>query len=180
MRKLKKGIVQVYTGQGKGKTTAAFGLALRAVGAGLKVYIIQFLKSGTKGEKEVFARLGPKIELKSFGRAGFVTKRMAKGEEIEEDRKLVREAFSYAEEVMLREDTDVVILDEFTWALNLGFLSWPEVEAFLKKRPEKVEVVITGRDAPPELVISADLVSEMLEIKHPYHEGLIARAGIEY
>lgn len=173
---LEQGLIQVYTGNSKGKSTAAFGLAVRAIGQGLKVHIVQFMKTGEYGENRTFARLAPDIQVRAFGRKGFIHKGGAKPE----DYALAREALDYAREVMLAGDTDVLILDELNNALYFELLSLDEVQEFLRQKPKQVEIVITGRNAPPEIVAGADLVTEMVEIKHPYQQGIRSRAGIEY
>jgi cob(I)alamin adenosyltransferase len=170
------GLVQVYTGNGKGKSTAAFGLALRAWGHGLKVVIVQFLKQPNYGEHRAFAHLAPQLEVRAFGREGFlhidgVT---------EADYDLTRQALEYAREVMTQGRADILILDEINNALRLGVLQVQEVLDLLKLRPKHMELVLTGRGAPPEVIARADLVTEMREIKHPYHAGVGSRAGIEF
>jgi cob(I)alamin adenosyltransferase len=176
MPKLEKGIVQVYTGDGKGKTSAAFGLALRAVGRGLKVYVIQFIKGGFDyGELYVIDKL-PNIKLKAFGRGKFVIHKPPRKEDV----KLAEEAFKLAKEVVESGEYDMVILDEVNVALNLKLISLEEVLEFIKKKPKHVELVLTGRYAPNEIVEVADLVTEMREVKHPFKKGFQARKGIEY
>jgi cob(I)alamin adenosyltransferase len=174
--RLEKGLVEVYTGEGKGKTTAAFGLALRAVGRGLRVYVIQFIKGGFDyGELYVVDRL-PNLTLKAFGRGKFV---MAKPPE-KEDVGFAREAFELAKKVVMSGECDLVILDEVNVALSLNLINVDEVLELVKGKPLHVEVVLTGRGAPDELVEVADLVTEMREVKHPYRKGVGARKGIEY
>jgi len=176
LSKLEKGLVQVYTGNGKGKTTAAFGLALRAIGRGLKVYIIQFIKGGFDyGELYVIDKL-PNLQLKAFGRGKFITQKPP----AQEDIKLAEEAFQLAKEVVERGQHDMVILDEINVALNLKLISLDEVLELIKNKPEHVELVLTGRNAPQKIIEAADLVTEMTEIKHPFNKGFQARKGIEY
>ncbi len=176
MSKLEKGLVQVYTGNGKGKTTAAFGLALRAIGRGLKVYIIQFIKGGFDyGELYVIDKL-PNLQLKAFGRGKFITQKPP----AQEDIKLAEEAFQLAKEVVKRGQYDMVILDEINAALNLKLISLEEVLELIKNKPEHVELVLTGRNAPQRIIEAADLVTEMTEIRHPFNKGFQARKGIEY
>lgn len=170
------GLVHVYTGNGKGKSTAAFGLALRAWGHGLKVVLIQFLKGSHAGEHRAFARLSPQLEVYSFGREGFIHRDgMA-----EEDYRLARAALDCAREVIAGGRADLLILDEINNAVHLGILGVAEVLEVLRSRPHTMEVVLTGRGAPAEIIAYADLVTEMREIKHPYHSGIGARRGIEY
>jgi len=176
MPKLEKGLVQVYTGNGKGKTTAAFGLALRAVGRGLKVYIIQFIKGGFDyGELYVVDKL-PNLKLKAFGRGKFVTEKPAGKEDVE----LAEEALALAEEVVKNGEYDIVILDEINVALNLKLIKTEKVLKLIKNKPKHVELILTGRYAPNEIIEAADLVTEMKEVKHPYNKGFQARKGIEY
>jgi cob(I)alamin adenosyltransferase len=175
-KRLEKGLTQVYTGDGKGKTSAAFGLALRAIGRGLRVYVIQFIKGGFDyGELHIMNKL-PNFELKAFGRGRFITETPPKDVDV----KLAREAFELARNVVGSDEYDVVILDEINVALNLRLVDVDEVVDLVRKKPERVELVLTGRNAPPEVVEVADLVTEMKEIKHPYTKGVPPRKGIEY
>jgi cob(I)alamin adenosyltransferase len=176
MTRLEKGLVQVYTGNGKGKTSAAFGLALRAAGRGLRVYIVQFIKGGFDyGEMYVVDKV-PNVTLKAFGRGKFVTAKPPDREDI----KLAKEALEFARKVVKSGECDVVILDEINVALSLGLIGLGDVLMLIKARPVHVELVLTGRSAPEEIVQLADLVTEMKEVKHPYSKGLPARKGIEY
>lgn len=175
-KRLETGLVQVYTGNGKGKTSAAFGLALRAIGRGLKVYVVQFIKGGFDyGELHVAKRL-PNFKMKAFGRGKFVTEMPPKVE----DFKLAREAFELAQEVVNSGDYDIVILDEINVALSLRLVGLEEVIHLIKSKPRHVELILTGRNAPSEIITIADLVTEMKEIRHPYTRGLPPRKGIEY
>lgn len=172
----KKGLIQVYTGDGKGKTSAAFGLALRAIGRGLKVYVIQFIKGGFDyGELYIVDKL-PNLKLKAFGRGKFITEKPPAREDI----KLAREAFELAQKVVDDGEHDVVILDEINVAMKLGLIGVDEVIQLLKSKPEGVELILTGRHAPPKVIEMADLVTEMKEIKHPCARGSPPRKGIEY
>jgi len=176
MPKLEKGLVQVYTGNGKGKTTAAFGLALRAIGRGLKVYIIQFIKGGFDyGELYIVDKL-PNLTLKAFGRGKFVTEKPAEKVDVE----FAEEALALAEEVVKSGEYDIVILDEINVALNLKLIKIGKVMELINSKPKHVELVLTGRYAPNEIIEAADLVTEMKEVKHPFNEGFEARKGIEY
>ena len=178
MRKprLEPGLVQVYTGDGKGKTTAAIGLAIRAVGRGLKVFIIQFIKGGFDyGELHVLERL-PNVEVKAFGRGRFITASGPSQEDIEE----AREALDLAREVVMSGEYDIVILDEVNVALYFGLIEVEDVLELIRSKPPHVELVLTGRKAPEEIVEAADLVTEMKEIKHPYRRGVPPRPGIEF
>lgn len=176
MAGLEQGLVQVYTGEAKGKSTAAFGLALRAAGHGLKVLIIQFMKTPDYGEHRSFQRLTPEIEVKTFGRKGFIHRGGARPEDYEQ----AALALACAREAMLSGTVDILILDEINNALFFGLLKEDEVLDFLQERPPEVEVVLTGRNAPAGIIAAADLVTEMHQIKHPYEKGIKARKGIEY
>ncbi|HDI01001.1 MAG TPA: cob(I)yrinic acid a,c-diamide adenosyltransferase [Candidatus Bathyarchaeota archaeon] len=174
--KLNPGLVQVYTGDGKGKTTAAIGLALRAAGRGLKVFIIQFLKGGFDyGELRLLEQL-PNIEVRAFGRGRFITSSGPSQEDIEEARK----AMDLAREVIMGGEYDVVILDEVNVAIYFGLVSLDEVLELIRERPRHVELILTGRKAPEALIEVADLVTEMREVKHPYRRGMPPRPGIEF
>jgi len=176
MPKLERGLVQVYTGNGKGKSTAAFGLALRAIGRGLKVYIIQFIKGGFDyGELYIVDKL-PNLKLKAFGRGKFVTEKPPGKEDV----KLAEEAFALAEEIVQSGEYDMVILDEINVALSLKLIKIEKVLKLIKKKPQYVELVLTGRYAPLKIMEAADLVTEMKEVKHPFNKGYEARKGIEY
>jgi cob(I)alamin adenosyltransferase len=176
MTKLEKGLVQVYTGNGKGKTSAAFGLALRATGRGLKVYMIQFIKGGFDyGELYTVKNL-PNFTLKAFGRGKFVTSKPPQKEDV----KLAREALHLAEQVVQSGSYNIVILDEINVALDLKLISLEDVLKLIKSKPSGLELVLTGRNAPEEIVEVADLVTEMKEVKHPFSRGTEARKGIEY
>jgi cob(I)alamin adenosyltransferase len=176
MAKLEKGIVHVYSGNGKGKTSAAFGLALRALGRGLKVYVIQFIKGGFDyGELHIVDRL-PGLTLKAFGRGRFITDTPPS----EEDVKLADDAMSLAEQVVKKGEFDVVILDEINVAVSLGLIRVERVLNLIENKPKHVELVLTGRYASEEVIKAAQLVTEMREIKHPFSKGLPARKGIDF
>lgn len=175
-QRLERGLVQVYTGDGKGKTSAAFGLALRAVGRGLKVYIIQFIKGGFDyGELYAIKRL-PNFELRAFGRGKFVTDVPPN----EDDVKLATEAFELAREVVNGGKFDVVVLDEINVALHLKLIETMEVVDLIRHKPKHVELILTGRYAPSEIVELAELVTEMKPTKHPYTKGITPRKGIDF
>lgn len=176
MPKLEQGLVQVYTGNGKGKTSAAFGLALRAIGRGLKVYVVQFIKGGFDyGELYMVDKL-PNLKLKAFGRGEFVTEKPPRKKDVE----LAQEALDLAEQVVKSGEYNIVILDEINVALNLKLINLNEVLELIKNKPKHVELILTGRYAPTEIIEAADLVTEMKEIKHPFNKGYQARKGIEY
>jgi len=174
--KLPTGLVQVYTGNGKGKTSAAFGLALRAIGRGLKVYIIQFIKGGFDyGELYAIKKL-PNLKLEAFGHGKFITEKPPQDDDI----KSAKEALDLAREIIKKGEFDIVILDEINVALTLELVKIQDVIDLVKEKPEHVEMVLTGRNAPKEIVEVADLVTEMREIKHPFKKGIPSRRGIEY
>jgi len=174
--RLAKGLIQIYTGEGKGKTTSALGLALWAIGQGLKVYVVQFLKGRITGESQAAARLSPDLTLRFFGRPGFIKARSA----TPEDLALAREGWSLACRVIAAGEHDLVILDEINRVLAHGLIPLAEVLETLRRRPPSVGLVLTGRQAPPELVALADLVTEMVPVKHYYKAGVPARRGIEW
>ena len=176
MMKLDQGCVQVYTGNCKGKTTAALGLAFRAVGCGLKVVMIQFMKGGGPyGEHLAAARLAPDLTIIPFGREGWVNKDNPAQEDID----LAVKALALAKEKLLSGEYDMVILDEVNGAIGFGLLPVDALLELLRLRPEQVELVLTGRNAHPQVIEAADLVTEMVEIKHYYKAGVPARRGIE-
>lgn len=175
-RRLEKGLTQVYTGNGKGKTSAAFGSALRAIGRDLKVYVIQFIKGGFDyGELHSVDQL-PNLKVRAFGRGKFITEMPPK----DEDFKLAKEALELAQQIVRSGEYDIVILDEINVALSLRLVAVETVVELIKNKPGHVELILTGRNAPPEIIAVADLVTEMTEIKHPYTQGLQPRKGIEY
>ncbi|MGC9771023.1 cob(I)yrinic acid a,c-diamide adenosyltransferase [Fervidobacterium islandicum] len=169
-----KGYIHVYTGNGKGKTTAAFGLALRAVCAGKKVYIGQFIKGMKYSELDAPKYLA-NLVIEQYGRNCFI-----KNAPTEEDIRLAKEGLRRIREVLTSGEYDVVVMDEINVALYYGLFSVDEVLDLLKSKSEHVEVILTGRYAPQELVEIADLVTEMREVKHYYQKGVLARKGIEY
>lgn len=171
-----KGLLIVNTGKGKGKTTAAMGLAFRAVGHGMRVCIIQFIKGRWKyGELEAAKRFADLLEVHVLGR-GFTWA----SENLAEDTRVAQEAWKFAREVLASGRHDVVILDELTYLIKYGMVDEAEVLETLRDRPAAIHVVVTGRDAPRGLVEAADLVTEMRSVKHPYDEGVEAQKGIEY
>jgi cob(I)alamin adenosyltransferase len=170
-----KGLIHVYTGDGKGKTTAAIGLGVRAVGAGLRVHMIQFMKGRRYSELNALERL-PGFTVVQFGRDEFVSKK--KPEQIDID--LAQKGLAHAQEVLRKNEYDLVILDEINVAVDYHLVSLADVLKLMKLKPDSMELILTGRYADPELVRQADLVSEMLEIKHPYQKGVPARKGIDW
>jgi len=168
-----KGLVHVYTGDGKGKTTAALGLAMRAAGQGMKVAFIQFIKGESCGE-HIFVKQYHPFEIVQIGSGDSFKK---------SKRQLSQEAqqtLSYAHEQILSGKYDLVVLDEIIMAINQGLITINQVLELLDSKPAAVELVLTGRNAAPEITQRADLVTEMLMIKHPFTGGIRARRGIEY
>ncbi|BBB33428.1 cob(I)alamin adenosyltransferase [Thermotomaculum hydrothermale] len=167
------GFVHVYTGNGKGKTTAAFGLALRAAGNGYKTFIGQFLKGVKYGELEIEKFTNGLVKVKQFGKPDFVH------EITEEDIKLAKKGFEECKKAIFSGEYQIVILDEINVAIYFKLIETKEVIELIKNKPEGVEIVLTGRYAPEELIEIADLVTEMKEIKHYFQRGIQAREGIE-
>ena len=178
MPDIRKGLIIVNTGPGKGKTTAAMGTALRAVGQGMKVLMLQFLKgSWHYGELDAVQAFGDHFVMKQMGR-GFV--KVGGAETDPEDIRMVEQAWAEAEQAILSGEWDLVILDEINYAISYGMLDPNKVAAALKKRPEMVHVILTGRNAHPTIVDLADTVTEMRQVKHAYEKGVEAQRGIEY
>jgi len=173
---LQNGLVQVYTGNGKGKTSAAFGAALRAVGRGLKVYIIQFIKGGFDYGELYSVKNLPNLRLTAFGRGRFITE----SQPPREDLQMAREGFELAKQTVSDGEYDMVVLDEINVVMHLNMISIDEVVKLIKNKPKHVELILTGRNAPAQVIEIADLVTEMKEIKHPYAQGIPQRKGIEY
>ena len=173
----KKGLIIVHTGPGKGKTTAALGLAFRAVGSGLRVLMVQFLKgSWHYGELDAAAAFGDRFVIRAMGK-GFIK---LGGEPDPEHVRAAEEAWSFAREKLFSRDYDMIVLDEINYAVSYGLVPVEPVVEALKQKPDDVHVILTGRNAHPEIVELADLVTEMREIKHPYQKGIEAQRGIEY
>ena len=174
-----KGLVIVYTGNGKGKTTASLGLCVRAVGYNKKVCIIQFIKGSWRyGELDGIKRLEPNVELhrKGLGFVGIMDDKLDKSEHI----KAAGEALDFAREMMHCGRYNIVILDELNVAVNLGLIKVEDVIKLIEEKPEILDLVITGRGAKEEIIERADLVTEMKEIKHPYQKGIEAKKGIDF
>jgi cob(I)alamin adenosyltransferase len=173
---MEKGLLQIYTGNGKGKTTAALGLALRAVGHGLKVLVVQFLKGHIQnGEIESARLLSSCLTIVRIGRDTLISK--SNPDPI--DFKLARDGFSLAKRAIGGGEYDIVILDEINTAIDYGLLPLSDLLELIDSKPETVELVLTGRNARPEILERADLVTEMVERKHYYRRGIPARKGIE-
>ncbi|MFC1775071.1 cob(I)yrinic acid a,c-diamide adenosyltransferase [Nanoarchaeota archaeon] len=194
------GLIQVYTGNGKGKTTASLGIALRAIGQGLSVYMIQFLKSGETGELFSVKKYLPRLKIVQFGKDALEEKQVTIYEydgdaEIKprgpkgqfyiflpdrEEKEPSRRALEHAWHVAKTEAYDILILDEINCALDKGLITIEEVMKLIDEKPEHVEVIMTGRNCPEEIIKIADLVSEINEIKHPFSKGVLARRGIDF
>ncbi|MDM8556611.1 cob(I)yrinic acid a,c-diamide adenosyltransferase [Desulfococcaceae bacterium HSG7] len=174
MNKIRKGYVQVYTGDGKGKTTAAIGLAIRAAGAGLDVYIAQFVKMGEYSEIKALKRFADKITIEQYGFGCFIKRRPSK-----KDMQIARKGLKMVKNVIASGKFDVVILEEANIALKYGIISIHELSDIIITKPANIELVITGRYASPRIIELADLVTEMKVVKHYYQKGVKARVGIE-
>ncbi len=170
-----KGYIQIYTGNGKGKTTAAIGLSVRAVGAGKKVFFAQFVKGRIYSEVKAIQSLLPSITMKQYGLEFFINKNPTQA-----DIDKAREGFSEVSEVIASGQYDMVVLDEANIAIYYHLFTVEELIGVLKKKPDETEIIITGRYAPLELIEFADLVTEMQEIKHYYSQSVEARVGIEF
>lgn len=192
----KTGFVQVYTGNGKGKTTAAIGLTIRALGAGKKVMFLQFMKAKVYSEHNILPGISPNLTMQTIGKPFFVVKEgtmseeeLAKwkdkavffppGQPPKEYLEIVAKGMAQAKEAVSSGEYDLVVLDELNVALHFELVTWEEVKELIEGRAPGVEVVLTGRGATPELIELADLVTEMREIKHYYTQGIEARKGIE-
>ena len=192
----RKGYLQVYTGNGKGKTTAAIGLAIRALGAGMRVLILQFMKSRVYSEHDILPGISPNLTLETLGKPYFVVEEgsvpdeeLAKwqqevvvfpaGKPPLEYVRIVSDGLQRAKEALLSGEYDLVVLDEIVVALRFGLITWEQLLEVIESRPDAVELVLTGRGATPELIARADLVTEMCETKHYYSSGVDARKGIE-
>jgi len=173
---VRKGLVQIFTGDGKGKTSAAIGTVIRALGHGLKVYIVFFMKGDyLYGERKILSKL-PGVSLESFGFSQFIDPENIKPEEIEQAKK----ALAAARGAMLGGEYDLVVLDEVNLAVAFKLVEVGAVLGLIGAKPEAVELILTGRQADTELVRVADLVTECLKIKHPYDRGVEGREGFEY
>ena len=178
MTDTRKGLILINTGPGKGKTTAAMGTALRAVGCGMRVLMLQFIKgSWHYGELDAVKAFGSDFVMKQMGR-GFV--KVGGAETDPEDVRLVEAAGAEAREAIYSGDWDMVVLDEINYAIGYGMLDPAMVAEALRGRPEMVHVILTGRNAHPLFVELADTVTEMREVKHAYQKGILAQRGIEY
>jgi len=178
MNDVHRGLIIVNTGPGKGKTTAAMGTALRAVGNGMRVLMLQFLKgSWHYGELDAVKAFGENFVMKQMGR-GFV--KVGGAETDPEDIRMVEQAWAEARTAILSANWDLVILDEINYAISYGMLDPAQVVDTLKHKPEQVHVILTGRNAHPTIIELADTVTEMKQVKHAYEKGVMAQRGIEY
>lgn len=172
---MKKGYIHVYMGSGKGKTTAALGLGIRAAGAGMKVHMVQFMKGRRYSEIDTIEGID-NFTISQHGRDEFVFK--DKLEKIDID--LAQSGLNHAKEMVRNHEYDVVILDEINVAIDYDLISLRDVMDLIRWKPESMELVLTGRNAHPDIVKSADLVTEMVETKHPSQQGVAARKGIDF
>jgi len=169
-----RGLIQVYTGDGRGKTTAALGLALRAAGQGMKVIIIQFIKGDRTCGEHLFAAQYHPFDIIQLNTGDSFA------QTLKELRSTTKQSFALAEKTILGGGYDVVILDEIFVAVNKGLVSTDQILSLMSRKPESVELILTGRGAPKEIMEQADLVTEMVAIKHPFTKGITARRGMEY
>jgi cob(I)alamin adenosyltransferase len=178
MTDIRRGLIMVNTGPGKGKTTAAMGTALRAVGNGMKVLMLQFLKgSWHYGELDAVKAFGDNFVMRQLGR-GFV--KVGGAETDPEDVRMVEAAWQESHDAIFSGNWDLVILDEINYAISYGMLDPEKVAETLKQKPEMVHVILTGRSAHPKIIEAADTVTEMRQVKHAYEAGILAQRGIEY
>ena len=176
---MQKGLVIVFTGDGKGKSSAALGITLRAFGHNLYVSIVQFIKSpSATGESRAAERLAPEIEFVSLGK-GFVNC-CGSTKPLDEHKKAAHEALDAARQRIYAGSWDIVVLDEINNAVHLGLIDIEEVLDLVRSKPSKLHLILTGRDAHPDLIAAADMVTEMRDIKHPYLTGIAAQKGIDY
>ena len=172
----KKGLLMIFTGNGKGKTTSALGLAFRAMGHGLRICMIQFIKGqGKYGELESAEHFPELMEVHVMGR-GFTWA----SEDLEKDIAAARKAWDFAGKIIRAGKHDIIILDELTYLVTYGMIDEQVIIDILKSRPPWMHIVVTGRGATEQMIDAADLVTEMVAVKHPYENGIIARKGIEY
>jgi cob(I)alamin adenosyltransferase len=171
---MRKGYVQVYTGNGKGKTTAALGLAVRAAGAGLRTFIVQFIKKQKCSEHVLLEELSDRITIEQYGGGLILGRKPSRA-----DSEKAREGYERVKAVLLSKEYDLVILDEANVATHLGLLSVKDLLDLIALKPAGIELVITGRYADAKVIAAADLVTEMREIKHYHEQGVTARRGIE-
>lgn len=175
---LKKGLIIVFTGNGKGKTTAAMGQALRAVGQGLRVLMLQFIKgTWNYGELVSIKRLEPDFKIQPLGKGFIHLSSKLDDKEILEN---ISQSWERTKNEILSDKYDMIILDEINYVIHYGLLSVEEMLTLLQKKPERLHIILTGRNAHKKVIEKADLVTEMMDIKHPYSKGIKARKGIEF
>lgn len=172
---MQRGLVQIYTGDGKGKTTAALGLAMRALGAGLKVYLGQFIKKGQTGEIKALRRFHPDIIVCQYGRGCFI-----KDKPTPADIRCAGKGLAALHKAMLSGKYDLIIADEINCTVKAGLITEEEILRLIEKKPAGVELILTGRNAPRQIMKRADLITEMRKIRHPFDMGKGGRRGIEY
>lgn len=171
-----QGLMMIFTGEGKGKTTSSIGMAMRAAGHGMKVCFIQFIKGSWKyGEMEAFERFSDTIDFHVIGR-GFTWK----SDDIEKDKEIARSAWEKAKDAIFSEKYQMVVLDEFTYLLLYGMIDRDEALKVFQEKPKTLHLVITGRNASKEIREMADMVTEMTPVKHPYETGTLAQQGVEF
>ncbi len=176
LERKKKGLIIVNTGNGKGKTSSALGVAMRCVGNSMKVFMVQFIKGAWKyGELAMAERLAPYFEIKAMGE-GFTWDTKNRVRDIE----MTEKAWELGAEKMMSGTYDLIVFDEINYVIDYRYLDVKKVVDALKKKPEMVHVILTGRNAHPDIVDIADLVTEMKEIKHPFKQGILAQKGIEF
>jgi cob(I)alamin adenosyltransferase len=171
----KRGLAIVYTGHGKGKTTAALGLVFRALGRGMRVGMVQFIKGKWKTGERLFAEKLPGLDFHVMG-LGFTWE----SDDLAQDKAAAVAAWEKGRELLASGEHDVVVLDELTYTIHFSWIDLDDVLAAIRARPPHVHVVVTGRDAPEALVAAADLVTEMRPIKHPYEQGIPAQIGVDF
>ena len=173
---LSKGLVEIFTGDGKGKTSAALGIALRALGQGLKILIVYFMKGASPlSEMEVLSQ-NPDVTILRSGEKNFVNPKAI----VQADKDEAQKALNFTRQAMLSKKYDIIILDEINVASAWGLIDLNEVQELIKSKPEKIELILTGRYADDSLIALADLVTHMTKVKHPYDQGILARKGIDY
>jgi cob(I)alamin adenosyltransferase len=172
---IEKGLLVIYTGEGKGKTTAAMGMVFRALGRNLKVAVVQFIKGKWKTGERQFADCLPQLNFSTMGE-GFTWE----STDLNIDKKAAQAAWEKAKGLIASGDQFLVVLDEITYAINYQFIELSDVVTAIKNRPSNLTVVLTGRNAPPELIEMADLVTEMKKLKHPFDQGWPAKPGVDF
>jgi len=173
---MEKGLIQIYTGNGKGKTTAALGIAMRALGHNYKIYVIQFMKNHPNSGELLISKFLPNINIIQTGQTSFVDRNTPS----KKDKLLANKSLKLALEIAKSSDYDILILDEIITSINFNLIKCEKVIELLQEKSDTLEIILTGRNAPQELIEIADLVTEMKEIKHYYNKNIKARMGIEF